>query len=234
MKLYAYGLSRYWRDGVRRLDVVVTAIGVLDVMFFGYTQRHYHSEAAVYWFHICNAVRCLRLVKAMAAIQVGATLSRTLFRIMPAVANILCIIFAVSYGLALVGMEWYSGPPGDVHALVPDNPRLANSTDWLAVAPVLQFNNLGDALLTVYQVANVVSAHVGIPALELDGAATPLTRCAVRPCFLCVSAGELVRCDERCEPRVRRRRWPFSIVLFLHHSHLAGHAAAASVLWVCD
>lgn len=156
IKLYAYGPSRYWRDGVRRLDIVVTFVGVVDVIMFGYDSRHYSSKSAVWWFHICNAVRCLRLLKAFAAIQVGATLSRTMMRILPAIANIMIIILSVCYALSLIGLEWYSGHGTDTSALTPDNPRLQNDTDWQAVSSVMQFNDLATAMLTMFEVANVV------------------------------------------------------------------------------
>jgi hypothetical protein len=153
VKLYAYGPERYWKDGVRRLDVLVTLCDLVDVCVFGYSHRVYSSTPARYWFHIFNAIKALRLMKAFAAIQIGVVLSRTMVRIFPAISNILTIIGAVGYALALVGMEWYSG--WGPHALVPDNPHLANNAAWQALAAVFAFRDLGDSFLTVFEVAIV-------------------------------------------------------------------------------
>ena len=139
--------------------MVVTSIRLIDAFMFGYDRPVYESSFASYWFHFCNAIASLRILKAFAAIQVGVVMSRTLFRIIPAVLNLLSIIFAVMYAVSLLGMEWYSGPPYSTSALVPTNPRLKNATDWLPLASVMQFGDLSSALVCTFQVATVVSGR---------------------------------------------------------------------------
>ncbi len=58
------------------------------------------------------------------------------------------------YFFATLGMEWYGGDTL-TDSLTADNPLLVG-TKWHNYADVLGFRNIFDALLTIYQVANVV------------------------------------------------------------------------------
>jgi hypothetical protein len=59
------------------------------------------------------------------------------------------------YFFAMPAIDWY-GDPTSTAGLFPSNPRLHNSTVWLANAHALGFANIIDALLTVFQVSTVV------------------------------------------------------------------------------
>ncbi len=83
---------------------------------------------------------------------------QSVFRILPAVANFWMIVTSLSYFFAMIGMDMYGGADL-LSTLSPRNPRLAH-LPWRAVASVLNFDDVVSALLTMFEVATVVSARV--------------------------------------------------------------------------
>jgi hypothetical protein len=59
------------------------------------------------------------------------------------------------YFFAMPAMDWYSASSG-TSGLYPGNPLLKHNKAWLEVADMLNFHNIVDALMTLFQVANVV------------------------------------------------------------------------------
>jgi hypothetical protein len=88
LKLFAYGFSRYWRNVVRRLDFVLTLLNVVTTVV--YVSRQ--SESAGMLFRVTVAARSLRVVKMLSASRAGITITKTFFRILPALGNLWIIL----------------------------------------------------------------------------------------------------------------------------------------------
>jgi hypothetical protein len=72
LKVFAYGPHRFWKNGVRRLDLLVTMLGVVNLLLFG---ARGHKESAL-WFHISAAAQGFRLVKLIYANRAGITIAK--------------------------------------------------------------------------------------------------------------------------------------------------------------
>ena len=141
VKCWARGLKVFWRKSLNRLDMVSVAMATL-VYALQTCDVLSHNNL------IYGAALSLRVVRLLHIFTVIPQLRRdlaTVGAILPAVANILFVLFSVLYVAASITTDLFA------EVLAPDDPALA-LTPWFQFRHELHFRSFPSALFTLFQV----------------------------------------------------------------------------------
>jgi hypothetical protein len=160
LRIYAVGL-RYFASEWNRLDVVVLALSLIDVVFMAAVYAYdasLHEESRRDWvisaWQAGVAVRLVRLACGFGKIRRFRVIIETLIEIGPLLITCGLLQFVLYYAFAVVGMEAFGG------RMYADNPALAH-TGYLAQGYLRNnFDDISLACTTLFEVMVVNQWHV--------------------------------------------------------------------------
>ena len=167
VKLMGLGCARYWADGWNALDGTIVSLSIVEMLV---TVLLVDSGINLVYLRMLRMLRVLRILRLMRSWRGLFNIVTTFIRTIPAMSNLVVLIFLTMFVFSLLGMQIFGGiyNPSIGFAIEPCPP--AGCPEGLREKPRHHFDSCAPAMLTVFILLTGEWIDAMEPAAAIEGA----------------------------------------------------------------